>query len=71
MPFSPVRYPEVFSALGRFIVKHDLKNVCVMEFEQGIIVIGDVLYEVGEGMNRRTETHILSHDDLQRLVRGG
>ena len=64
-------YPEMFTALGRFIAKHELGDVCVMEFEDGVIVTGSVLYETAEGYNRRTETHVLSADDLKRMVKGG
>jgi hypothetical protein len=65
----PVKYPELFAALGRYIAKQGLANVCVMEFENGVIVTGSILYETGESMNRRIETKILSHDDLKRLVK--
>jgi hypothetical protein len=68
---ASIVYPDLFTAIGRFIAKKGLANVCVMEFENGMIVIGTVLYETGETMNRRTETHVLSKDDLVRLMKGG
>ncbi len=64
-------YPEVLHAIGKFIAKRGMGNVCVMEFEDGIIVTGTVLYDTGETMGRRTETHVLSSEDLQRMVKGG
>ncbi|MBI5302352.1 MAG: hypothetical protein HY868_09455 [Chloroflexi bacterium] len=64
-----IQYPELFAALGRYIAKLGISNVCVMEFENGIIITGSVLYETGESFNRRLETKILSHDDLKRLVK--
>lgn len=64
-------YPQVFAALGNFIAKSGLTEVCVMEFEQGIIVTGMRLYETGESYNRSIVTHVLSFDDLKRLVKGG
>jgi hypothetical protein len=63
------RYPEVLAALGRFIAKNGMSDVCIMEFENGVIVTGSVLYETGEDMNRYIATHILSHSDLARLVK--
>ncbi len=66
-----IKYPDAFAAIGRYVDKRNLTSVCVLEFEQGVIVVGDVLYEVGEGMNRRTETHVLSHEELERLIKGG
>ncbi len=67
---SQIQYPEAFAAIGRFIAKQGLKDVCVLEFEKGIIIIGSLLYETGEGYQRRTETHVLSEEDLNRLMRG-
>ena len=67
----PIPYPELLRAIGRFIVKRGITNVCVMEFEDGVIVTGTVLYETGETTGRRTETHVLSGEDLHRLVKGG
>ncbi len=64
-------YPEVFAAIGKFIAKKGISNVCIMEFENGVIVIGSALYETGEIFSRRTETHVLTNDDLKRLMKGG
>ncbi|MGE5264971.1 MAG: hypothetical protein ACM3S0_16445 [Acidobacteriota bacterium] len=63
-------YPQVFGALGNFIAKSGLTEVCVMEFEQGIIVTGTEFYETGENYNRSIVTHVLSFDDLDRLIKG-
>ncbi len=67
---SSLQYPEVFTAIGRFVAKQGLTNVCVLEFENGIIVTGSVLYEAGESYQRRTETHVLSAEDLGKLLKG-
>lgn len=64
-----IQYPELFAALGRYIAKLGISNVCVMEFENGVIITGSVLYETGESLNRRVETKVLSHEDLKRLVK--
>lgn len=70
-PSKNFPYPEVLHAIGRFVAKRGISNICVMEFENGVIVTGTLLYNTGETMGRRTETHILSFDDLQRLIKGG
>ncbi len=67
---TQVHYPEAFAAIGRFIAKHGLKDVCVLEFEKGVIITGSMLYETGEGYQRRTETHVLSEEELNRLIKG-
>ncbi len=66
---SQIRYPEMFAALGRYIAKQGISNVCVMEFESGVIITGSVLYETGEIYNRRIETRVLSLEDLKRLIK--
>ncbi len=69
MGSSQIQYPEMFAALGRYVAKLGISNVCVMEFENGVIITGSVLYETGESFNRRVETKVLSYDDLKRLVK--
>jgi hypothetical protein len=64
-------YPELLHAIGKFVAKRGISNICVLEFENGVIVTGTVLYNTGETIGRRTETHILSFEDVQRLVKGG
>jgi hypothetical protein len=66
-----IPYPEMMTVVGRFIAKRGIKDICVLEFENGVIVTGSALYETGEVMGRRIETHVLSADDLQRLAKGG
>ncbi len=65
-----IQYPEAMAAVGRFIAKHNLSNVCVMEFEKGVIITGSVLYESGESYQRRMEMHVLSEEELRRLIGG-
>lgn len=64
-----IRYADALAAIGRFLARKQLTDVCIMEFEQGVIITGSVLYETGEHYNRRIETHILSPDDLNRLIK--
>lgn len=66
-----IAYPELLQAIGKFIVKQKISNICIMEFEDGVIVTGTVLYDTGETIGRRSETHVLSGEDLHRLVKGG
>lgn len=70
-PAKNFSYPELLHAIGKFVTKRGMSNICVMEFENGVIVTGIVLYNTGETIGRRTETHVLSFDDVQRLIKGG
>ncbi len=66
---AKIKYPEALAALGRFIAKKGLSDVCLMEFESGFVVLGSVLYEAGESYNRRSEMHTFSFDELRQLIR--
>lgn len=66
-----IEYSKLFTALGRFVEKKGITNVCVMEFERGVIVTGSTLYDTGERVGRCIETHILPVDELKRMVREG
>ncbi len=64
-------YPQLMTTVGRYIAKKNLCDVCVMEFEHGILIVGTVLYQTDEGTERHTETHALSIEELERLVKEG
>ena len=64
-------YAKVLAAIGQFATKKGLTDVCIMEFEDGVILIGSLIYETGEILNRQSVTHIFSTDDLQKMVKGG
>lgn len=60
---------ETFTAIGRFLNQRNLHDVCVLEFERGVILTGTVLGENTAGSYRRVETHVLSREDLARLTK--
>ncbi len=64
-----LKYGDALRAIGRFVDKKQLTDVCILEFEQGVIVTGSVLYPAGESYNRNIETHVLSLDDIRRLMK--
>ena len=68
---SKLDYAQMMATIGRYIVKKNLSDVCVMEFEHGILIVGSAFYEAGEDAGRRTETHVLSVEELERLAEGG
>ena len=64
-----IGYPEVFAALGKFVAKKKLREVCVMEFEAGFIVTGSLFFDKGEGFGRTIETQVFSFDELRHMVK--
>ena len=65
-----IAYPELFAAIGRFIATRKLRDVCVMEFESGMIVSGSSFFDKGEGFGRTIESKVFSFDELRQLVKG-
>ncbi len=65
-----VSYSDAFAAIGRFVAKKNMSDVCVLEFEHGVIVSGSVIFVAGENYRRQVETHVFSEDDLRRLIKG-
>jgi hypothetical protein len=75
MTMSPSRkhfeYGKALAAVGQFAAKQNLNDICVMEFEDGMILIGSLIYETGEILNRQTVSHVFSTDDLLKMIKGG
>jgi hypothetical protein len=67
---SKLDYPKLMATVGHYIAKKKLSDVCVMEFEHGILIVGTALFEAHEDTGRRTETHVLSIEELERLAKG-
>jgi len=68
---APLSYPNALAAVGRFITREKMSDVCILEFEHGVIVTGSVLYSTGETTSRYVKTLVLSAQDLQKLVKEG
>jgi hypothetical protein len=60
-----IAYTDLFTALGKFIASKELKDVCVIEFEDGVIVSGSIIYETHDGFRRRQETFVLSAEEIR------
>ena len=64
-------YTDIFTALGKFVTGKGLKDVCVMEFEDGLIVTGTAIYEVTGGFRRVVDTYVMSADEIRLLMETG
>lgn len=64
---SNLNYPELFAALGKFIADKKLQDICLMEFEDGIIIAGSIIYETRSGTQRSQESFVLSSADLEKM----
>jgi hypothetical protein len=66
---SRTRYDVLLAALGRFAEERRLKELCLLEFEQGVILQGTKMIPTADGYQRSSETHVLSHEEVGELVR--
>jgi hypothetical protein len=63
-----MEYELVFQAVGRLAKRKNLRDVCLLEFEGGVILQGYSLISTTEGYQLVFKTHTLSHEDLKQLV---
>ncbi len=66
---SKLSYADTLAAIGRMAAKKQLSDLCVMEFEEGVIVTGSIFFATGDRFGRKIETLVLSPDDLKRLIK--
>ncbi len=65
-----ISYPDLFAAIGKLIADKKMQDVCVVEFEDGVIINGSIVYEGREDMRRAQETFVLNRLELSKLVSG-
>lgn len=67
-PLDKMGYERVFQALGRLMDEQRMRDVVVMEFEEGVILQGFELVATTEGWMLRFKTDTFSQADLKKLV---
>ncbi len=66
---TEITYSDALAALGRFISKESMSDICVMEFADGVIVTGSKMHATGELISRHIATHVLSNEQVMQLVK--
>ena len=64
-----LNYERVLQAIGRLAEKQRLRDLCVLEVEGGLLLQGQALVSSRDGFNLVSKTKILSHNDLERMIR--
>lgn len=62
-------YERTLQAIGRLAEKQRLRDVCVLEVEGGVLLQGRALVSTRDGFNLVSKTRVLSHDDLEQMIR--
>lgn len=64
-----LNYERALQAIGRLAEKQRLRDLCVLEVEGGLVLQGRALVSAREGFNLVSRTRVLSHDELDRMIR--
>jgi hypothetical protein len=62
-------YERVLQAVGRLAEKQRLRDVCILEVEGGVVLQGRALVSGRDGFNLISKTRVLSHTDLEQMMR--
>jgi hypothetical protein len=62
-------YERALQAIGRLAEKQRLRDVCILEVEGGIVLQGRALLSSRDGFNLVSRTRVLSHDELDQMMR--
>ena len=66
-----VGYEKLLRAVGRFCDEQKLDEVCVLEFEKGIVLQGLHVSSTGEGYIRHLVSYTWSYEQIAHLAKGG
>jgi hypothetical protein len=64
-----LNYERALQAIGRLAEKQRLRDLCVLEVEGGLVLQGRALVSAREGFNLVSRTRVLSHDELDHMIR--
>lgn len=63
-----IPYEEVMQALGYFLDQHQLREICLIELNEGILVRGIKYSAERSGYQTVSESYLFTHEDLERIV---
>lgn len=63
-----IPYEEVMQALGYFFDQNSLREICIVELREGILVRGVKYSAERSGYQAISESFLFTHEDLERLV---
>lgn len=63
-----IPYEEVMQALGYFVDQNNLREICLVELNEGILVRGLKYTAERSGYQTISESYLFTHEDLERIV---
>ena len=61
-------YEDVMRALGYFIDQNNLRDVCIVELREGILLRGVSFTANRSGYQTLSESYLFTNDDLERII---
>ena len=61
-------YEDVMRALGYFIDQNNLREVCLVELREGILLRGTSFTANRSGYQTLSESYLFTNDDLERII---
>ncbi|MBI5956926.1 MAG: hypothetical protein HY871_07980 [Chloroflexi bacterium] len=68
MASAMISNEDLMRAVGRYMDRHKLKNVCVLQVEGGVVVQGTATVYTSEAYQDALETYTISLEELQALI---
>jgi len=64
-----LNYERALQAIGRLAEKQRLRDICILEVEGGIVLQGRALLSTRDAFNLVSRTRVLSHEELDQMIR--
>ena len=61
-------YEDVMRALGYFIDQNNLREICLVELREGILLRGTSFTANRSGYQTLSESYLFTNDDLERII---
>lgn len=65
---SRFEYEDVLRAIGRFIDENNLREVCIIELKEGILLRGLQFAANRGGFQTISESYLFTNEDIEKLV---
>jgi hypothetical protein len=66
-----IGYEKLLRAVGRFCDDQKMDEVCLLEFEKGMVLQGLQVSSTGEGYIRHLVSYTWSYEQIAQLAKGG
>ncbi len=63
-----IEYEDVLRAIGYFIDQNNIKEVCIIELKEGLLVRGLVYAANRSGYQTMSESFLFTNEDLEKIL---